>query len=108
MKTYAPFADLTILDVVEVARHGARIEPLVNGPEVERVRRSAAWVEASLEEVEIAALQGREAAVYYGINTGFGDNAGRATFKKVQEAEMLSRKILLSHTVGVGEHLPAQ
>src|SRR5436190_13834083 len=98
MKSYSPFAELTVLNVVKIARGWAQLEPLTDGPEVERVRRSAAWVEAAMQEVEKAAQEGREAAAYYGINTGFGDNAGRATFKRVEEAEILSRKILLSHS----------
>ncbi len=44
--------------------------------------------------------------VIYGVNTGFGDNAGRAIFRKKSEAALLSRKLLLSHAVGVGDYLP--
>src|SRR5262249_40948689 len=71
-----------------------------------RIERSSAWVQSAMREVEQAAEQGREPAAYYGINTGFGDNAGRSTFKRVEEAEYLSRKLLLSHCVGAGDHLP--
>src|SRR5262249_35391261 len=57
---------------------------------------------SAMRQVEVSS----EPAAYYGINTGFGDNAGRATFKHVDEAEILSRKLLLSHTIGVGDPLP--
>ncbi|MBX3066524.1 MAG: aromatic amino acid lyase [Anaerolineae bacterium] len=71
-----------------------------------RVVRSAAWVDQTMQEVERAAAEGLEPTAYYGINTGFGDNAGRATFRSRSEAAQLSRKLLLSHAIGVGEHLP--
>src|SRR5258706_16151947 len=40
------------------------------------------------------------------MNPGFGRNAGRAIFTWVEQAERLSRNLLLSHTVGVGDPLP--
>ncbi len=107
---YSALSDLTLADVIAIARGKGQIEPLgaagVPADRLKRIEQSAAWVQSAMREVETAAQQGREAIAYYGINTGFGDNAGRATFKEVEEAERLSRKLLLSHTIGVGEHLP--
>src|SRR4051812_11823296 len=97
-------SDLTIADVVAVARGNVQIEPLgatsvpAEMQRLKRIEQSAAWVQSAMHEVEMAARQGSEAIAYYGINTGFGDNAGKATFKEVEEAERLSRKLLLSHT----------
>src|SRR5258706_2543729 len=103
-------ANLTLDNVVDIARGSGKIEPLSSqsiGPEaMARVERSAEWVHSTMREVELGAANGREPVAYYGINTGFGDNAGRATFKRVEEAQLLSRKILLSHTIGVGDPLP--
>src|SRR5579871_5724908 len=105
-------ADYSIADVVAVARGDAQIAPLSpDGSErMRRIERSSAWVQSAMREVEQAAEQadqpGHDPAAYYGINTGFGDNAGRATFKHVEEAEYLSRKLLLSHCAGAGDHLP--
>ena len=55
--------------------------------------------------------EGREPAraaprAIYGVNTGFGDNAGRAIFRSPQQAAQLSRSLLLSHTSGTGPYLP--
>ncbi len=111
---YSALADLSVADIVTIARGSGQVQPLEADiarqsgllARFERVQRSAAWVQAAMQEIESAAHEGREPIAYYGINTGFGDNAGRATFKAVDEAERLSRKILLSHTIGVGDHLP--
>jgi histidine ammonia-lyase len=97
--------NLDLESVIAVARQGVLVARL-DEVHSQAINQSAAWVQEAMREVESAAQQGREAVAYYGINTGFGDNAGRATFKHVAEAEHLSRKILLSHTIGVGDHLP--
>ncbi len=112
--TFSPLADLSLDDVVAIARQGAQLEPIhertprneAQRQRLDRIRRSAQWVQSAMREIESAAERGTEPPAYYGINTGFGDNAGRATFQHVDEAERLSRNILISHTVGVGEHLP--
>src|SRR5579859_1915857 len=109
---YSALGDFSIADVIAVARGDAQVASLTaplsadGSARMQRIERSSAWVQSAMREVERAAEQGREPAAYYGINTGFGDNAGRATFKRVEEAEYLSRKLLLSHCVGVGDHLP--
>lgn len=111
---YSPLINLSIADVIAVARGDGQVLPLdeanattpAERERLQRIRQSAAWVHAAMVEVETTANEGRTPTAYYGINTGFGDNAGRATFKHISEAEQLSRKLLLSHTVGVGDPLP--
>lgn len=104
---------MTISDVVQVARGHRPVELLpesaANGAGASalgRVERSAAWVREALDEIEAAADEGRDPLVIYGVNTGFGDNAGRAVFRDRAHAAQLSRNLLLSHVVGVGAHLP--
>jgi histidine ammonia-lyase len=108
--SYSALSELTIDKVIDIARGSGKLEPLslqsIGKDAMQRVEQSAEWVNAAMREVEDSAAHGREPIAYYGINTGFGDNAGRATFKHVKEAQILSRKILLSHTIGVGEPLP--
>ncbi len=111
---YFPTRLLTLPTLIAIARGGQRILPLSaeaahQHSEIEtfaRIQRSAAWVQAAIQDIEAADREGREPAVFYAINTGFGDNAGRAVFRHAAEAEQLSRNILLSHTIGVGDHLP--
>jgi len=74
----------------------------------DRVEQSAAWVKHTLDDIEKADAEGRDPVAYYGLNTGFGENAGRATFRHRADADALSRKLLLSHTVGVGDPLPLE
>lgn len=92
---------LTLADVLAVARDGRKVAPLRPG-ENPRLERSAAWVAATMESLKYT----DRPTAYYGINTGFGDNAGRAIFRRAEDAERLSRNLLLSHTIGVGAHLP--
>ncbi len=106
---------LTIADVVRVARNHLPVRPLpptappgtALAERLQRIERSAAWVQRAMSEVERAAAEGRPPLVIYGVNTGFGDNAGRAVFRHPWEADLLSRNLLLSHTVGTGPYLPA-
>jgi histidine ammonia-lyase len=96
---------LTIGEVVAVARDFAYVQPIDPAAphiQVQRMQRSAAWVTEAMTEVEKTDAP----LAYYGINTGFGDNAGRAVFKHSTDAERLSRNLLLSHSVGVGTPLP--
>jgi len=105
--------DLTIEDVIRVARGAQTVEPLAEHPangadssRAARVERSAGWVRHALDEIEAADREGRDPLVIYGVNTGFGDNAGRAVFRHREQAAQLSRNLLLSHAVGVGDLLP--
>ncbi|MCD4686456.1 MAG: aromatic amino acid lyase, partial [Anaerolineae bacterium] len=85
-------------------------DTLPPGPYAERmtrVKRSAQWVQHAMDEIEHAVREGRTPHVIYAVNTGFGDNAGRAIFGHTAEAERLSRRLLLSHAIATGPHLPA-
>jgi len=105
---------LSIADVVWVARQNIPVVPLpASAPagsdlaaRLARVERGAAWVQRTMGEIEAADAEGRPLRVIYGVNTGFGDNAGRAIFRHQSEAARLSRNLLLSHTLGAGDHLP--
>lgn len=107
---------LTISAVVDVAREHAPVEPLPAPDEAPpgselaasaaRVDASAAWVQHTIDEIEAADREGRRPHAIYGVNTGFGDNAGRSALGSADEARLLTRNLLLSHTVGVGEPLP--
>ncbi len=106
---------LSIADVVRVARDRVPVEPLPDhappGTEfaarLDRVQRSAAWVQRTMNEIEAAEAEDRDPLVIYGVNTGFGDNAGRAVFGHASDAMRLSRNLLLSHSVATGPHLDA-
>jgi histidine ammonia-lyase len=105
---FSPLDPLDLHTLLQIARYRARVAPIPADsphPAAKRMIRSAAWVHSTMHEVELAAQEGREPTAYYGINTGFGDNAGRATFHHPVDAQRLSRKLLLSHAIGVGQHL---
>src|SRR5579859_2968624 len=83
--TFSPLVDLSLDDIVTIARHGARLELIdertprneSERKRLDRIQRSTQWVESAMREIESATENGTEPPAYYGINTGFGDNAGR-------------------------------
>lgn len=85
--------DLTIEDVVRVARMGERVEPLG-----EAMRRQ---MEAGRQFVK-RALTG-EGATLYGVNTGFGPLAKVRIAN--EQARKLSRNVILACVTGVGPAL---
>jgi histidine ammonia-lyase len=94
---------LTIEDVERVARDGQRVAPLA--PEViARVQATAAWVASTVEQIASSARTGRKPAAYYGINTGFGAQAGRSALGSKYLTEVLGRNLVASHSVGVGPY----
>ncbi|NML44492.1 aromatic amino acid lyase [Ramlibacter sp. G-1-2-2] len=94
---------LTVDDVVRVARQHVAVAPL--GPEaVARMQRSAQWVEQVVRDV----AGGSSHRAYYGINTGFGAQAGRSTLGSPHLTEVLGRNLIASHCVGVGAWLPEE
>jgi histidine ammonia-lyase len=94
-------APLTIDDVVRVARQHARVAP--PAPEVvERVQASADWVAQTVQGIAQARRAGATAPAYYGINTGFGAQAGRSALDSRYLTEVLGRNLIASHCVGVG------
>lgn len=99
---------LRLADVVGVARRGRGVTPLREDPArwrpLERgMAASAAWV---AEQVEGLSRPG--ARPVYGINTGLGALAGRATFSGAYLARVLQWNLLVSHAAGAGEALPEE
>ncbi len=86
--------DLTIEQVVAVARQGERVAPLNEAVQA-RMWASQRWVEA--------AVKGR--TTIYGVNTGFGPLA--TTSIAPDETRKLSRNLILSCLAGVGAPIPA-
>jgi histidine ammonia-lyase len=87
-------AALTIEDVVAVARRGAPVAPY-SAEIVKRMEVSQRWIAET--------IAGDQATVY-GVNTGFGSLAHVRI--KPDEARRLSRNLILTCLVGVGEPLP--
>lgn len=84
---------LTVGDVIAVAREGRETTLMADARE--RMAASHAYVETLLMP---------DAPLVYGINTGFGIFADRSVAP--QDAARLSRNLMLSHAVGVGEPFP--
>lgn len=87
---------LTIEDVVAVARQHAPIAPY-SVEVVERMEVSQRWIAETIAS---------DQATVYGVNTGFGSLA-RVRIKP-DEARQLSRNLILTCLVGVGEPLPIE
>ena len=88
--------DLTIADVVAVARHHERVAPYTPAV-IERMEVSRRWIAETIE---------RDEATVYGVNTGFGS---LATVRiQPEQARRLSRNLILTCVVGVGEPLSAE
>ncbi|MFR1801378.1 MAG: aromatic amino acid lyase, partial [Faecalispora jeddahensis] len=83
--------DITLEDLVSVARHGARVE--FSEDYRERVNRSRTLVEQWVDQNR----------VMYGVTTGFGALCTKAISK--EETAQLQRNIILSHSTSVGEPL---
>jgi histidine ammonia-lyase len=84
---------LTIEDVVAVARRGEKVAP-PGGDVCARMTASQRWVEQAV----------RSGAVIYGVTTGFGPLA--TTSIRPEEARQLSRNLVLNCLAGVGDPLP--
>ena len=87
-------ADLTIADVVAVARQDAPVA--LDAHARERMSEARAVVEALV----------RSGEVVYGITTGFGDLA--STVVAAGDATALQENLLMSHAAGVGPALPRE
>jgi histidine ammonia-lyase len=86
--------DLTVEDIVSIARHWARA---VLSPEAEdRILRARALVEQWV----------REQRIIYGITTGFGALCN-VTISR-EDCRSLQENILMSHATGVGNPLPEE
>jgi len=84
--------NLTIEDIMDVARYGRKVE--LSSDAVEKVERCRAWVDKVVEEGKLT---------IYGLNTGFGSLAEvKIPYDKI---ETLSRNMIMSHSAGVGPPL---
>ncbi|GAP10906.1 histidine ammonia-lyase [Bellilinea caldifistulae] len=84
---------LDINSVVSVARYGEEVEIAPQG--IENLRRSRRILETILKSDQAV----------YGINTGFGIFSEKRI--PLEDSNRLSRNLILSHAVAVGEPLPA-
>lgn len=99
-------SSLTVDDVVAVARRNYPVAELAPGSAPHTaVVDSAAWVESVVEDNARRALEGRPARAIYGINTGFGIHAAGQPFFDPEMTRQVSRKLIMSHSTGVGEAL---
>lgn len=94
---------ISLKDVVGVARELRQVGDLT-AEVIKRMEQSASWVQGKVKEIEEKRKEVKEAAPYYGINTGFGANAGKAALPSAYHTRVLSRNLLASHAVGVGEY----
>ena len=86
--------ELTIEDVVDVARHGKKIEL---APEsIERIKRCRAMIERKIEAHE----------VMYGINTGIGELAAVALDDA--QVQQFQRYLIYNHAAGIGDPFPIE
>ena len=85
---------LTLEQVVAVARYGATVD--LHPAAKEKVLRSREYVDQLIEENRLV----------YGITTGFGMFSNVVISK--EDAKKLQRNLIMSHSTGVGEPLPAE
>lgn len=95
---------LTIEQLVAIARHGADVacDPGTD----ERVEKAEALIARVVDNYRRAWEAGETAATEYGVTTGFGEFKDKPIAPG--DLEQLQRNLLLSHSVGVGEHFPAE
>lgn len=94
---------LSIHDVVRVARDWQNVADLDH--EVERrVEESAKWVKDRVDDIERKGREGKKVDAYYGVNTGFGAQAGKSALDSAYLTKVLMRNLIASHSVGVGEY----
>jgi histidine ammonia-lyase len=98
--------NLAIDDVVAVARRHAPVACIADASSAvkERMEKSAAWVRGAIDDVRRHRQEGTKPPAFYGINTGFGHLAGRAAFVNPDDAQRLSRNLIVSHSVCVGDY----
>jgi histidine ammonia-lyase len=92
---------LTAEDVASVAREDVAVAPLAAAV-ADRMRPAADWVASTVEAIARAKAAGTSPPAWYGINTGFGAQAGRSALNSRYLTELLGRNLLASHAVGVG------
>jgi len=88
---------LTLQDVIDVARHASRRSVVLSDEARERMAASRAWVDRVVATGQ---------PTVYGINTGFGIFADRHI--PIDQADRLSRNLIISHAIGIGEPFPEE
>ena len=91
---------LTIEQLVQIARHGARVER--DHATDAAVARSEALIAEIVENYRRAWEARKAAPSEYGVTTGFGEFKDKPI--PPEELEQLQRNLLLSHSVGVGDN----
>jgi histidine ammonia-lyase len=86
---------LSIENVIEVARGGRKAE--LSDAAKEKIARSRAWVDRIVDDGSLSV---------YGLTTGYGSLAEVAI--DPQDVETLTRNLIMSHSAGVGQPLPAE
>lgn len=100
---------LTLEEVAQVARDlepVAEIDPA--SASYTFIKESADWVDFIVNEGADKARVGQPAQAIYGINTGFGIHAAGRPFFDPEQTRQLSRKLIMSHSTGVGDPLPVE
>ena len=92
-------ARLTLEDVAAVARGSADV--VLTDEAVQRMEPSRAWVDSLTQ----AMRRGEQVDAVYSVNTGFGSLAGKQAFADVEDAEELSRRLIVSNACGTGAEL---
>jgi histidine ammonia-lyase len=94
---------LSIEEVVQVARDGERVASLASEVK-DRVQATASWVADTVAQLAQSRQKEEKAKAYYGINTGFGGQAGRSALDSKYLTQVLGRNLTASHSVGVGPY----
>ena len=98
---------LSLDDVITVARSQREVEKLrPDTPTYQSIEASARWVQQVVDENAQRAADSEEPHAVYGINTGFGIHAIGNPLTDAERTRQASRKLIESHSTGVGDSLP--
>ena len=89
-------SDLSLAELVDVARHRRRIALAPAAQEA--CRESRAWLDDVIDRMKA----GEDVEAIYSVNTGFGSLAGRQAFPSAGDAAELSRRLILADAAGIG------
>jgi histidine ammonia-lyase len=86
---------LSVDEVVDVARHGRRAE--LSPEAIKKIEDCRAWVDSTVDEGKLSV---------YGLTTGYGSLAEVKI--PVEDIDALTRNMIMSHCVGVGQPLDVE